>query len=51
MPSIWPAQLDKNPHIGEIIYDWNEPGKVLRIDVAQDKARQLGLVLRGSWRT
>jgi multidrug efflux pump subunit AcrB len=30
--------LDKNEHIGEIIYDWNEPGKVLRIDIAQDKA-------------
>jgi multidrug efflux pump subunit AcrB len=36
------SQLDKNPHIGEIIFDWNEPGKVLRIDIAQDKARQLG---------
>jgi len=35
--------LDKNSHVGEIIYDWNEPGKVLRIDIAQDKARQLGL--------
>ncbi|MCY1405506.1 Nickel and cobalt resistance protein CnrA [compost metagenome] len=35
--------LDKNEHIGEMIYDWNEPGKVLRIDIAQDKARQLGL--------
>lgn len=35
--------LDKNPHIGEIIFDWNEPGKVLRVDIAQDKARQLGL--------
>ena len=35
--------LDSNPHIGEMIYDWNEPGKVLRIDIAQDKARQLGL--------
>ncbi|WP_368607887.1 efflux RND transporter permease subunit [Pseudomonas fulva] len=35
--------LDKNPNIGEMIYDWNEPGKVLRIDIAQDKARQLGL--------
>ncbi|RML47042.1 hypothetical protein ALQ97_04867, partial [Pseudomonas savastanoi pv. glycinea] len=22
---------------------WNEPGKVLRIDINQDKARQLGL--------
>lgn len=37
------TEMDKNPHIGEIIYDWNEPGKVLRIDIAQDKARQLGL--------
>ncbi|AVO56639.1 efflux RND transporter permease subunit [Pseudomonas chlororaphis] len=37
------TELDKNSHIGEIIYDWNEPGKVLRIDIAQDKARQLGL--------
>ena len=35
--------LDKNPDIGEMVYDWNEPGKVLRIDVAQDKARQFGL--------
>jgi len=35
--------LDNNPHVGEMIYDWNEPGKVLRIDINQDKARQLGL--------
>jgi multidrug efflux pump subunit AcrB len=35
--------LDANSHIGDMIYDWNEPGKVLRIDIAQDKARQLGL--------
>ncbi|MBK4999298.1 efflux RND transporter permease subunit [Pseudomonas sp. S31] len=35
--------LDQNPHIGEMIYDWNEPGKVLRVEIAQDKARQLGL--------
>lgn len=35
--------LDANEHIGEMIYDWNEPGKVLRIEIAQDKARQLGL--------
>ena len=37
------TMLDKNTHMGEIIYDWNEPGKVLRVDIAQDKARQLGL--------
>ncbi|WP_459207445.1 efflux RND transporter permease subunit [Pseudomonas sp. MLB6B] len=37
------AVLDANPNVGDMIYDWNEPGKVLRIDIAQDKARQLGL--------
>lgn len=36
------ALLGHDPNIGEIVYDWNEPGKVLRIEVAQDKARQLG---------
>ena len=35
--------LDGNPNIGDIVYDWNEPGKMLKIDIAQDKARQLGL--------
>ncbi|WP_122875555.1 efflux RND transporter permease subunit [Pseudomonas viridiflava] len=35
--------LDQNSHVDEVIYDWNEPGKVLRIDINQDKARQLGL--------
>ncbi|MNE21873.1 Nickel and cobalt resistance protein CnrA [compost metagenome] len=37
------ALLDSNEHIGSLIYDWNEPGKVLRVEIAQDKARQLGL--------
>jgi multidrug efflux pump subunit AcrB len=32
-----------NPHVGGIVYDWNEPGKVLKIDVDQDRARQLGV--------
>ncbi|NNB52825.1 efflux RND transporter permease subunit [Pseudomonas fragi] len=35
--------LDTNPNVGETIFNWNEPGKVLRIDIAQDKARQFGL--------
>ena len=26
-----------------MFYDWNEPGKVLKINVAQDKARQYGI--------
>ncbi|MFJ4143840.1 efflux RND transporter permease subunit [Pseudomonas sp. NPDC089734] len=37
------AILDANPNIGQVIYDWNEPGKVLKIDIAQDKVRQFGL--------
>ncbi len=32
-----------NPNIGGIVYDWNEPGKVLKINVDQDRARQLGV--------
>lgn len=35
--------LDANSNVGEINFNWNEPGKVLRIDIAQDKARQYGL--------
>jgi multidrug efflux pump subunit AcrB len=30
-------------HIGTLVYDWNEPGKVLRISVDQNRARQLGI--------
>lgn len=37
------ALLGEEGGLSEIVYDWNEPGKVLRIEVAQDKARQLGL--------
>jgi multidrug efflux pump len=32
-----------NGHIGGIVYDWNEPGKVLRLKIDQDRARQLGV--------
>jgi multidrug efflux pump len=35
--------ISANPSIGDITYDWNEPGKVLKINVAQDKARQYGI--------
>lgn len=37
------AVLGEHPGLAGIVYDWNEPGKVLRIEVAQDRARQLGL--------
>ncbi|TMJ26951.1 MAG: efflux RND transporter permease subunit [Alphaproteobacteria bacterium] len=32
-----------NPHVGSIVYDWNEPGKVLKLNIDQDRARQLGV--------
>lgn len=36
-------QISKNPHLGDIAYDWNEPARVIRVDVLQDKARLLGV--------
>jgi len=35
--------MASNPHVGGIVYDWNEPGLVLRVDVDQNRARQLGV--------
>ena len=32
-----------NTHLGVPTFDWNEPGQVLRVDIMQDKARQLGI--------
>ncbi|GJD97052.1 efflux RND transporter permease subunit [Methylobacterium iners] len=32
-----------NPHLDVPSFDWNEPGKVLKVDIIQDKARQLGI--------
>jgi multidrug efflux pump subunit AcrB len=37
------AAASANNHIGGIVYDWNEPGKVLRVNVDQNRARQLGV--------
>ena len=35
--------LGKNNRLGDIVYDWNEPARVMKVDVLQDKARQLGI--------
>ncbi|WP_322516516.1 efflux RND transporter permease subunit [Rhodopseudomonas palustris] len=32
-----------NPHLGDVVYDWMEPARVVKVDVLQDKARQLGV--------
>ena len=35
--------LATDPHLAVPTFDWNEPGKVVEIDIIQDKARQLGV--------
>lgn len=35
--------MARNPHVGDVVYDWMEPARVLRVDVLQDKARLLGV--------
>jgi multidrug efflux pump subunit AcrB len=37
------AVIGKNPLLGDVIYDWSEPARVVKVDVLQDKARQLGV--------
>ena len=32
-----------DPRLGRIVADWNEPARVVKVDVLQDKARQLGV--------
>ena len=35
--------VGKNPHLGDVTFDWNEPARVVKVNVLQDKARQLGV--------
>jgi multidrug efflux pump subunit AcrB len=35
--------IEDNPNLQPVTYDWNEPARVLKVDVLQDKARQLGV--------
>lgn len=35
--------ISANPQLAAPTFDWNEPERVLRVDVLQDKARQLGI--------
>ena len=32
-----------NPHLDTVVFDWMEPARVVKVDVLQDKARQLGV--------
>lgn len=35
--------LGQNGNLSDIVFDWNEPGRVVKVDVLQDKAAQLGI--------
>ncbi len=35
--------VDSDPRTTAVVMDWNEPARVLRVDIVQDKARQMGL--------
>ncbi len=37
------AKIGSNSNVENIIYDWNEPGRVIKVNVLQDKASQLGI--------
>ena len=32
-----------NAHLNNVVFDWMEPARVVKVDVLQDKARQLGV--------
>lgn len=40
------GKIAGNTNLGTIAFDWNEPARVIRIDVLQDKARELGISSR-----
>ena len=37
------AIVRTNPHLDNVVFDWMEPERVVKVDVLQDKARQLGI--------
>ncbi|HEY0920626.1 efflux RND transporter permease subunit [Devosia sp.] len=41
------AVVDQNPHVGGLTFDWMEPARAVRVDLLQDRARQLGVTFDG----
>jgi multidrug efflux pump subunit AcrB len=37
------AIVRSDPHLDNVVFDWMEPARVVKVDVLQDKARQLGI--------
>lgn len=40
------ALIAQDKRLANIVLDWNEPSRVVRVNIVQDKARQLGLTSR-----
>ncbi|MDI3338574.1 efflux RND transporter permease subunit [Defluviimonas aestuarii] len=40
------AIADSDSRLRDIVMDWNEPARVVRVDILQDRARQLGITPR-----
>ncbi len=40
------AIADTDSRLRDIVMDWNEPARVVRVDILQDRARQLGITPR-----
>lgn len=41
------AIVDLNPHIGGLTFDWMEPARAVKVELLQDRARQLGVTFDG----
>ena len=37
------AIVRTNSHLNDVVFNWMEPARVVKVDVLQDKARQLGV--------
>ncbi len=35
--------IEDNPNLGRIVFDWMEPSRVVKVELLQNKARQLGI--------
>ncbi len=45
------AIIGDNGFVRSVVYDWNSPGRVVKVDILQDKAAQLGITSESIART
>jgi multidrug efflux pump len=45
------AKVGDNGFVKSVVYDWNSPGRVVKVDILQDKAAQLGITSESIART